>query len=49
VQRYGNTSSASIPLALTEARQNGRLNSGDIVLMVAFGTGLTWGATILRW
>jgi len=49
VQRYGNTSSASIPLALTEARQNGRLKAGDVVLMVAFGTGLTWGATLLRW
>ena len=49
VQRYGNTSSASIPLALTEARQNGRLKQGDIVLMVAFGAGLTWGATLLRW
>ena len=49
VQRYGNTSSASIPLALTEARQNGRLKPGDTVLMVAFGTGLTWGATLLRW
>ncbi len=49
VQRYGNTSSASIPLALTEARQNGRLKAGDVVLMVAFGAGLTWGATLLRW
>jgi len=49
VQRYGNTSSASIPLALTEARANGRLKRGDVVLMVAFGTGLTWGATLLRW
>ncbi len=49
VQRYGNTSSASIPLALTEARQNGRLKPGDVVLTVAFGAGLTWGATLLRW
>ncbi len=49
VQRYGNTSSASIPLALTEARERGKLKKGDVVLMVAFGTGLTWGATLLRW
>ncbi len=49
VQRYGNTSSASIPLALTEAKERGRLKAGDVVLMVAFGTGLTWGATLLRW
>jgi len=49
VQRFGNTSSASIPLALTEARSVGRLHEGDVVLMTAFGTGLTWGAAVLRW
>jgi 3-oxoacyl-[acyl-carrier-protein] synthase-3 len=48
VQEYGNTSAASIPLALDEARQKGLLNSGDTVLMVAFGGGLTWGSAIVR-
>lgn len=49
VHRYGNTSAASIPLALAEAYQEGRLKSGDNLLMVGFGAGLTWGATVLRW
>ncbi len=49
VQRYGNTSSASIPLALTEAYKAGRVQKGQVILMVAFGAGLTWGATALRW
>lgn len=46
---YGNTSSASIPLALAEARDAGRLRPGDLVLMVGFGGGLTWGATVVRY
>lgn len=45
---YGNTSSASIPLALTEARAAGRIRPGDRVLVTAFGAGLTWGAALLR-
>lgn len=49
VQRYGNTSSASIPIALSEADDMGRLQSGMTVLMVAFGAGLTWGSALLRW
>ncbi|WP_298034987.1 beta-ketoacyl-ACP synthase III [uncultured Desulfovibrio sp.] len=48
VDKYGNTSSASIPLALDEARAAGRIRSGDRVLMTAFGSGLTWGAALLR-
>lgn len=48
VDRYGNTSSASIPLALAEARAAGRIKAGDRVLMTAFGAGLTWGAALLR-
>lgn len=44
VDQYGNTSSASIPLALAEARAAGRIQTGDRVLMTAFGAGLTWGA-----
>ena len=46
---YGNTSAASIPLALDEARQEGRLASGSTVLMTAVGAGLTWGSALLRW
>lgn len=49
VDRYGNTSNASIPLALDEAARAGRLEPGMLVLLVAFGGGLTWGATLLRW
>lgn len=49
VDRFGNTSSASVPLALDEARQSGRLKPGMVVLLVAFGAGFTWGAILLRW
>ena len=49
LDRYGNTSAASIPLALEEAWRNGKIKHGDLVLLVAFGSGLTWGATLLRW
>jgi len=49
VDRYGNTSSASIPIALDEARRSGRLEPGMVVLLVTFGAGLTWGAAVLRW
>ena len=49
LERYGNTSSASIPLALDEANRSGRIKSGDIVLFDAFGGGLTWGAALVRW
>jgi len=48
VEKYGNTSSASIPLALAEARAEGRIRPGSRVLMTAFGAGLTWGAALLR-
>jgi 3-oxoacyl-[acyl-carrier-protein] synthase-3 len=47
--RYGNTSAASIPLALDEAQRDGRLKTGDRVLCVAFGTGSTWGGVALEW
>ncbi|MFC5986295.1 beta-ketoacyl-ACP synthase III [Marinicrinis lubricantis] len=46
---YGNASAASIPLALAEANENGRLREGDTVLLVGFGGGLTWGASVLVW
>lgn len=49
IHKYGNTSAASVPLALDEARRTGRLNPGDLVLMVVFGGGLTWGAALVRW
>ena len=49
VHKYGNTSAASMPIALDEANRAGRLQSGDLVLFCAFGGGFTWGATILRW
>jgi 3-oxoacyl-[acyl-carrier-protein] synthase-3 len=49
VDRYGNTSAASIPIALDEARRAGRIKPGDITLLVAFGAGLTYGSALLRW
>ena len=49
VDRYGNTSAASIPLALDEARRGGRIKPGDLTLLVAFGAGLTYGSALLRW
>jgi 3-oxoacyl-[acyl-carrier-protein] synthase-3 len=49
VERYGNTSSASIPVALCEAWEEGRLNAGDQLLLVAFGGGLVWGASVVEW
>jgi 3-oxoacyl-[acyl-carrier-protein] synthase-3 len=49
VDRYGNTSSASIPIALDEARQAGRIKRGDLTLLVAFGAGLTYGSALIRW
>lgn len=49
VDRYGNTSSASIPIALHEALQTGRIKAGDVVVLTGFGAGLTWGAVVIRW
>ena len=49
VDRYGNTSAASVPIALDEAWQKGCIKSGDYVLLVAFGAGLTWGSTLIKW
>lgn len=49
VDRYGNTSAASVPLALDEANRDGRIKPGDLVLMTAFGGGLIWGAALTRW
>jgi 3-oxoacyl-[acyl-carrier-protein] synthase III len=49
VQRYGNTSSGSIPLALADARADGRLREGELVLMTGMGAGLTWGSALIEW
>ena len=49
VDRYGNTSTASIPIATVEAAQDGRVEPGDKVVFVAFGAGLTWGAMVVEW
>jgi 3-oxoacyl-[acyl-carrier-protein] synthase-3 len=49
VARYGNTSAASIPIALCEAVEEGRLKQGDLLVCVGFGAGLTWGASAVRW
>jgi len=49
VDRYGNTSSASIPLALAQALAEGRVGPGSVLLLVAFGAGFTWGSAVIRW
>ncbi|MBI5599671.1 MAG: ketoacyl-ACP synthase III [Deltaproteobacteria bacterium] len=49
IDRYGNTSAASIPIALDEAVRSGRIKKGDIVVFVAFGGGLTWASAAIRW
>jgi 3-oxoacyl-[acyl-carrier-protein] synthase-3 len=49
IERYGNTSTASIPIATCEAIQQGRLQTGDNTVFVGFGAGLTWGAAMVRW
>ncbi len=49
IHRYGNTSAASVPIALHEALQEGKVQSGDKVLLVSFGAGATWGGTLLEW
>jgi len=49
VAKYGNTSSSSIPIALVEELENGKIKDDDIIVMVGFGGGLTWGAIALKW
>ncbi len=49
VERYGNTAAASVPICLHEALAAGRIKEGDLVLLAAFGTGFSWGASLLRW
>jgi 3-oxoacyl-[acyl-carrier-protein] synthase-3 len=49
IGEYGNTSAATLPLALAFSEESGRLNAGDRVLVGAFGAGFTWGATVVEW
>jgi 3-oxoacyl-[acyl-carrier-protein] synthase-3 len=49
IDRYGNTAAASVPICLHEALAAGRIREGDLVMLVAFGTGFSWGSTLLRW
>ncbi len=49
IQKYGNTTAASVPIALTEAWQLGKIKKGDLVVLAAFGSGFTWGSVIMRW
>jgi 3-oxoacyl-[acyl-carrier-protein] synthase-3 len=49
IQKYGNTTAASIPIALTEAWELGKIKSGDVVVLAAFGSGFTWASAILKW
>ena len=49
ISRVGNTSSASIPICLDECVRSGRVQKGDLILMSAFGAGVTWGGVLMRW
>ncbi|SDE50950.1 3-oxoacyl-[acyl-carrier-protein] synthase-3 [Pricia antarctica] len=49
IMKYGNTTAASIPIALTEAWETGKVKDGDLVVLAAFGSGFTWGSAIIRW
>jgi 3-oxoacyl-[acyl-carrier-protein] synthase-3 len=49
IHKYGNTTAASIPIALCEAWQDGRIKEGDLVAMAAFGSGFMWGSALVRW
>lgn len=49
IMQYGNTTAASIPIALTEAWEQGKIKEGDLVVLAAFGSGFTWGSVIIRW
>ena len=49
IDRYGNTTAASIPIALDESVKNGRIKKGDIIVLTAFGSGYTWASALMRW
>jgi 3-oxoacyl-[acyl-carrier-protein] synthase-3 len=49
IQKYGNTTAASVPIALCEAFEAGKIKQGDLVCLAAFGSGFTWASALLRW
>jgi 3-oxoacyl-[acyl-carrier-protein] synthase-3 len=49
IDKYGNTSSATIPIAMDEAQREGKVKAGDLMLLCSFGTGVTWGSAVIRW
>jgi 3-oxoacyl-[acyl-carrier-protein] synthase-3 len=49
IQKYGNTTAASVPIALCEAWELGKIKEGDLVCLAAFGSGFTWGSALLQW
>ncbi len=49
IEKYGNTSAGSVPIALDEAVRGGRIQRGQLLVMVAFGAGLNWGGALVRW
>ncbi|RZK24627.1 MAG: 3-oxoacyl-ACP synthase, partial [Flavobacterium sp.] len=49
IEKFGNTTAASIPIALSEAWEQGKLKQGDLVCMAAFGSGFTWGSALMKW
>jgi 3-oxoacyl-[acyl-carrier-protein] synthase-3 len=49
IEKYGNTSSATIPMAMAEAVESGKIRRGDIILLTSFGAGLTWGSILARY
>jgi 3-oxoacyl-[acyl-carrier-protein] synthase-3 len=49
IEKYGNISSATVPIALDKAVRDGTVQAGDLVLLTAFGGGLTWGSSLIRW
>ncbi len=49
IQKYGNTTAASVPIALTEAWEQGKIKEGDLVVLAAFGSGFTWGSVVIKW
>ena len=49
IHKYGNTTSATIPILMSEAYKSGKIKDGDLILMAAFGSGFTWGASLMRW
>ena len=49
IHKYGNTTAASVPIALAEAEKKGLLSEGDLIVLAAFGSGFTWGSALIKW